>query len=46
MKSLLSKIAVPLLGLPSLVYSMSLAAFVSAVGRMGLLYVALYLAEA
>ena len=45
MKSLLSKIAVPLLGLPSLVYSMSLAAFVSAVGRMGLLYVALYLAE-
>ena len=28
-----------------MVYSMSIAAFVSAVGRMGLLYVALYLAE-
>jgi predicted MFS family arabinose efflux permease len=35
----------PFSGLPGIVYAMSVAAFVNAVGRMGMLFVALYLAE-
>jgi predicted MFS family arabinose efflux permease len=38
-------LSAPFAGLPRIIYAMSVAAFVNAVGRMGMLFVALYLSE-